>query len=526
MISCAAWVGRDVVRAQAGKKPQKGLQADEDFLNSLAIDDEEGEWAEDVAMDEDDDEGSDGSDSEDAGTSAGKAAKAKSAAKSAAKSVDGALAELDMDAYDDEDDEGAFVTSIYGGSRPGGAMYSGGSKEDPHIDDDQPSSDSEDDNDMVLRATDHMILAAKNEEDLSQLEVWVYEDLESEGNLYVHQDIILPAFALCVASGNFDPRDASGGGSNPPLKPMCAIGTFDPEIEIWDLTAVDSLQPAAVLGGYEEEEVPHSAEAVEGAGGSAGAGKKKKKKKKKKKAKMPERRRLKTGSHEDSVLALAWNWEYRNVLASGSADRTIKLWDLEKLECSATISHHEDKVQSVQWSPACSQVLASGGFDKRICLTDLREDGKTAPAAAWALSSDVESLIWDSALSPECFLVSCEDGSVAKFDTRLGAGSEPMWSLRAHEKACCDISLCAHPAAKGLLATASLDKSVKLWDAAGAEPELILSKKLKTGPVFTTCFTGEATAKPLVAVGGAKGELLVWNVMAEEEIAKKYPGIL
>ena len=103
MISCAAWVGRDVVRAQAGKKPQKGLQADEDFLNSLAIDDE-GEWAEDVAMDEDDDEGSDGSDSEDAGTSAGKAAKAKSAAKSAAKSVDGALAELDMDAYDDEDD--------------------------------------------------------------------------------------------------------------------------------------------------------------------------------------------------------------------------------------------------------------------------------------------------------------------------------------------------------------------------------------------------------------------------------------
>ena len=162
MVSCAACVAREALAAQAGKKPKKGLLADEELLKGLEIDGEEDSWEEVVEGEEDEEE------DDDEGRAEPPRERKPSQQARPMSGVESGLAELDMDAYDDEDDEGAFVNSVYGGKRPGGALYRD-SAEDPHLDDDQPSSDSEDENDMVLRASDHMILAAKNEEDLSQV---------------------------------------------------------------------------------------------------------------------------------------------------------------------------------------------------------------------------------------------------------------------------------------------------------------------------------------------------------------------
>ena len=102
----------------------------------------------------------------------------------------------------------------------------------------------------------------------------MYEEADEAGgesNLYVHHDILLPAFPLSVAWLDCSPSTGSDTGN------FAAVGTMSPGIEIWDLDVADSVEPLASLGGELPERVPQSAD--EEASGS-------KKKKKKKSSKV------------------------------------------------------------------------------------------------------------------------------------------------------------------------------------------------------------------------------------------------
>jgi periodic tryptophan protein 1 len=56
-----------------------------------------------------------------------------------------------------------------------------------------------------------MLAAVKTEDDISHLEVYIFE--ENDDNLYVHHDVMLPAFPLCVEWLDFrvGRRAAEGG---------------------------------------------------------------------------------------------------------------------------------------------------------------------------------------------------------------------------------------------------------------------------------------------------------------------------
>lgn len=91
---------------------------------------------------------------------------------------------------------------------------------------------------------------------------------EEESSFYVHHDFLLPSYPLCIEWMHYDPESQEPGN-------MCAIGSMDPIITLWDLDIQDTLEPALKLGAKRSRK--HNREAV---------------------------------GHKDAVLDLSWNSNY------------------------------------------------------------------------------------------------------------------------------------------------------------------------------------------------------------------------
>lgn len=140
---------------------------------------------------------------------------------------------------------------------------------------------------------------------------------ESETSLYVHHDFLLPSLPLCFEWLDYEPNEASGN--------YCAVGYMTPTIDVWDLDIENCLEPAYKLG------------------------------------KEPSRKKgTPRVGHSDAVLGLSWNQTYHHVLASGSVDKTILLWDIDQQIPSVTIKAFEDKVQCLEWHRLELQTLLAG----------------------------------------------------------------------------------------------------------------------------------------------------------------------
>jgi WD40 repeat protein len=64
------------------------------------------------------------------------------------------------------------------------------------------------------------------------------------------------------------------------------------------------------------------------------------------------------------------------LLASGSADTTIKIWDIRQKGVAVNMKGHDAQVNSIEVAPD-STVLVSGGSDSCVKLWDIRQLGKS-----------------------------------------------------------------------------------------------------------------------------------------------------
>ena len=156
------------------------------------------------------------------------------------------------------DMEGLHALGIGGGGGGGGVGKDGKysmedlqnmtMNNDELLDDEEEEEedDDEDDvNDIQLRDTDALLVLAKTEEDYASLEINIFDTTSS--NLYVHHDIPLPSFPLCLALGSAVPSliGSSSSSSNSENENVSAgnfvaVGSFEPGIEIWNLDVMNA----------------------------------------------------------------------------------------------------------------------------------------------------------------------------------------------------------------------------------------------------------------------------------------------
>jgi len=141
-------------------------------------------------------------------------------------------------------------------------------------------------------------------------------------------------------------------------------------------------------------------------------------------------------------------------LASGSYDHTVKLWDLESGECLQTLQGHPSSVLAVQFSHD-GKTLFSSGYDKLIKHWHL-ETGNCLHT--W--EADSSNRVWAMAISPNSqhLATGGDDTSVKLWDIGTGACLR-IFSGHSHPV----VSLIFTPNSDRLISGSS-DRTIKIWD--------------------------------------------------------------
>ena len=191
------------------------------------------------------------------------------------------------------------------------------------------------------------------------------------------------------------------------------------------------------------------------------------------------------------------------ILASGSLDRIIKLWDVVARTNIATLTGHRGRVTSVSFS-SDGAILASGSWDDTVKLWDVAT--QTNIATLEGHTRNVTSV----SFSPDGAILASGswDDTVKLWDVVTQTN---IATLEGHTS---DVTSVSFSPDSAILASGSWDDTVKLWDVATRTN--IATLEGHRGNVYSVSFSPDGA---ILASGAWDRTIKLWDVVARTNIA-------
>ncbi|MEO1429138.1 MAG: NB-ARC domain-containing protein [Cyanobacteria bacterium J06633_8] len=214
--------------------------------------------------------------------------------------------------------------------------------------------------------------------------------------------------------------------------------------------------------------------------------------------------------HSGSVWSVAFHPKKKNIIASSSADGSIKLWDIDNEKCLHTLTEHKEDVYAIDFHPQ-GELLVSCGDDKTIKLWELERG--TCIKTLSGVDAHQRKVYKVRFSKDGDTIASCsEDRTIKLWDTKTGNLKR---TLSGHESQVWDIAF--NPSGRTLISSSD-DQTARVWNIETGVCWNIL--KGYTRDVYSLAFNHDNT---ILASGRDDWTIRLWKFQPELQKFECFP---